>query len=121
MSNIELGKLGEELATQYLKKLKYKIIARNFKKPFGEIDIIAKSKNGTLVFFEVKTTKETQIGPSSEDQMTFSKIKKLKKICNYFVLKNPNLINKNGWQIDVLAINIKNDNSYNINHYENIS
>ena len=37
----QTGDKGEAYAAKYLKKHKYKIIARNYKKPYGEIDIIA--------------------------------------------------------------------------------
>jgi len=54
--------------------------------------------------------------------MTFSKIKKLKKICEYFALKNKNLINeKQGWQIDLITIILKKTGEKEIKHYENIS
>ncbi len=36
-----IGQLGEDLAADFLKKLKYKIIDRNFRIRGGEIDIIA--------------------------------------------------------------------------------
>ena len=36
----QTGDKGEAYAAKYLKKHKYKIIARNYKKPYGEIDII---------------------------------------------------------------------------------
>jgi putative endonuclease len=120
MENIILGKLGEEIALSYLKKLNYKIIDKNFRKKFGEIDIIAKSPKGILIFFEVKTLQQKNNGLLPEDEMTQAKIKKLKKICEYFALKNQNLINQPGWRIDLLAITIKNNNEYLINHYENI-
>jgi putative endonuclease len=117
----EIGILGEDIAVEYLKSNGYKIISRNFKKPFGEIDIIAKSKNNVVVFFEVKALNENDFGFLPEDQMNYLKIKKLKKICNYYILKNNNLINKiNGWQIDLIAIIFKKDNSFEIKHYENI-
>ena len=36
----QTGDKGEAYAAKYLKKHKYKIIARNYKKPYGEIDIM---------------------------------------------------------------------------------
>ena len=57
MSNLSLGKNGEDIAKKYLEKSGYKILETN--KRFSklcEIDIIALDKN-TLVFVEVKTRK----------------------------------------------------------------
>ena len=50
----EIGDIGEEYAVNYLKKHRYKILSRNYRKRFGEIDIIAEKK-GTVAFVEVKT------------------------------------------------------------------
>ena len=52
----QTGDKGEAYAAKYLKKHKYKIIARNYKKPYGEIDIIAENKE-VIAFVEVKTEK----------------------------------------------------------------
>jgi putative endonuclease len=49
-----LGRKGEKLATDYLKKRGYKILKRNYKTPFGEADIIAQDCE-EVVFVEVKT------------------------------------------------------------------
>ena len=49
-----VGEFGEKAAAKYLKKKKYKIIAKNKKAGRSEIDIIALNKD-TLVFVEVKT------------------------------------------------------------------
>ena len=54
----ETGKLGEDLACEYLVNNKYKVIERNFRRPWGELDIIAKDSRGVLVFVEVKTMKK---------------------------------------------------------------
>lgn len=59
MKNIEIGKKGELLAQEYLKKQGYEILETNKQFQDGvkkacEIDIIAKNKD-TLVFVEVKT------------------------------------------------------------------
>jgi putative endonuclease len=47
------GKIGEDIACEYLEMLHYKILKRNFRTRLGEIDIIAKDKKD-LVFVEVK-------------------------------------------------------------------
>lgn len=52
------GRLGEDIACQYLVDKGYKIILRNYTKPWGEIDIIAKSPDKILVFVEVKTMRQ---------------------------------------------------------------
>lgn len=49
-----LGAIGEDEAVRLLKKNGYKIIERNFRTRFGEIDLIARDKD-TLAFVEVKT------------------------------------------------------------------
>lgn len=64
-SNTKLGKLGEDCAVRLLKEKGYKILERNFRTKFGEIDIISQDKD-TLVFVEVKTRSTTKYGLPSE-------------------------------------------------------
>lgn len=134
-SKAELGKSGEDLACRYLVDKKYKIIERNYRKPWGELDIIAKSPDKTLVFVEVKTMRQfgKQSGnqPNSypqlpdleiepEMQMTPAKIKKTKRAASLYAGSFPKLIDgKKGWRIDLLALTI-NEKDCLINHYENI-
>ena len=121
----EIGKLGEDLACKYLLNKNFTIIERNFRKPWGEIDIIAKDNNGTLVFVEVKTMQ--QYGNNAaiaallpEDNLTKSKLKKLQRISYLYANNNSGLLNdKHGWQIDLIAI-ILNEAGTNIKHFENI-
>src|SRR5215212_3660787 len=49
-----LGRLGERLAAEHLERLGYRIVARNHRTRFGELDIVA-ADDDTLVFCEVKT------------------------------------------------------------------
>ena len=51
---LDLGKWGEDLALKKVKKLGYKCLARNYRCPVGEVDLIAKDGD-TLVFVEIKT------------------------------------------------------------------
>jgi putative endonuclease len=60
-----LGFLGERRAVKYLKKQGYKILERNFKCPFGEIDIIV-TKDDIVAFVEVKTRSSDYFGMPHE-------------------------------------------------------
>jgi putative endonuclease len=54
MANHELGATGEKAACDFLKRRGYRIMDRNYRCPFGELDIVAK-RRGLTVFCEVKT------------------------------------------------------------------
>ncbi len=105
MRRKNLGKLGEELAEKHLRKNNYKIIEKNFRSKFGEIDIIAvdpstgastelsrkSSRRGhTLVFVEVKTRWSNKFGPP-EEAITPWKIKRIIKAGQYYKLLHPEL------------------------------
>lgn len=63
--NRRLGFRGESKAAAYLKKQGYEIVARNYKCPFGEVDVIA-AKDGVLAFIEVKTRRSDTFGAPNE-------------------------------------------------------
>lgn len=65
MNKRKLGSRGEDTAVAYLKQLNYKILERNYKSHFGEIDIIAMDKKHT-VFIEVKSRKTFLFGSPHE-------------------------------------------------------
>jgi len=116
---IDVGKFGENQASRFLLGKGYRIIDRNYRKPWGELDIIAMAPNGTIVFVEVKTL---TIGNSlePEDHLTKAKLEKLQRTCRKYVAEKPRLIREDrGWRIDLVALTIS-DKSCNIRHYENI-
>lgn len=78
-----LGKEGEDIACNFLKNKGYKIIEKNFRSKFGEIDIIAKDGN-TLVFIEVKSKEGIKFG-SPQEAVNRKKLEKIKKCINYFL------------------------------------
>ncbi len=58
----EVARLGEEAAAAFYGALGYTLLERNWTSGrFGEIDLILKSKEGVIIFAEVKTRRETNI------------------------------------------------------------
>lgn len=86
MNKRQKGKIGEELAINYLKKKGYKIIETNFSCKLGEIDIIAK-EGETICFIEVKYRKTKEYGTSIEAIDT-KKVHKLVNASKYYCMLN---------------------------------
>lgn len=80
------GNIGEELATQFLKKEKYKILDRNFSTRIGEIDIIA-TKNKAIVFVEVKSRSSNEFGRPAE-AVDYRKQQKIHLVAEQYLQKN---------------------------------
>ena len=64
----EIGEIGENIATQFLRDKDLDIVYRNYRKPYGEIDIVARERNLTR-FIEVKTVSyETALNANRTQQ-----------------------------------------------------
>lgn len=70
------GSRSERAAERFLKQLRYRLVGRNFRCEFGEIDLIALDGD-CLVFVEVRSTEEKQterpaesVGPAKQRQLT---------------------------------------------------
>ncbi|TSA45352.1 YraN family protein [bacterium] len=122
----ELGTEGENFAEEFLKRKGYKILGRNKREKWGELDIIAKAQDKTLVFVEVKTLRQAQGGPPEEqlmpeDEMTASKMKKFRRTAGLYAGSHQKLISdKKGWRLDLIALVKNNDGTFLVHHYENI-
>ena len=115
----KFGDVGEKIAERYLVGKGYRIIEKNYLKPWGEIDIIAK-KSEKIVFFEVKTREAKHVEHYlAESAVNRSKIRKLQKICETYLFERKYEYNQE-WQIDVLAIAINKEiRKARIKHFEN--
>ena len=99
---LALGKAGEDIALNKIKKLGYKCIERNYRCPLGEIDIIATHK-GCLVFIEIKTRKGRDPGYAKE-AVNFRKRKQITKTALYYMKENNCCDTKS--RFDVVAVSI---------------
>lgn len=86
LHNRKLGKEGEKIARSYLKKSGWKILEKNYKTPFGEIDIIAK-KDDIVAFIEVKTRLSDIFGLPSEAVTAQRKLRYIRGANYYFAGK----------------------------------
>ncbi len=131
-NNIKIGQIGESVSAQYLLNNGYTVLQRNARYPWGEIDIIARGKDKTLVFVEVKALKmfhptlihkcgihtagkhnQNSFTPSftPEENLHSNKLEKVKRTAYLYANANPNLIDEEkGWRIDLLAIEINHQN-----------
>ena len=99
------GNKGEDAAEKFLIEKGYTVIERNYKRPLGEIDIIA-TIDKNLVFCEVKTRKSYRdLYFRPEDNVDGRKMQKLRKICELYILEKRYPTNQR-WRIDVISVAI---------------
>lgn len=110
-----IGKIGEDVACNYLIKNKYKIIQRNFRCKTGEIDIIAKD-DSELIFIEVKTRTNRKYGEPLE-AINIRKKRHIYKTANYYLYINN--IEDNFIRFDVIEVYIKEKRFY-IHHLKQV-
>ena len=124
-----VGKLGEDIAVKYLENHGYSILERNYRKSWGEIDIIALEEIGKnqflalkgqeLVFFEVKTQNQ-KFEWRPEENITRHKKHQLSRIIATY-LKERKIPENQNWRIDVLAIELDfNSHNAHVEHIKNI-
>jgi len=115
----ETGTIGERTAANFVVEHGYRIRETNYRKRYGEIDIIAE-KAEVLHFIEVKTSKYY---PGSaftpEIRVNARKIKRLKKLCETY-LRETHVSQDQHWQIDVISVILDDDSSLReIKFFEN--
>ena len=108
----ELGKLGEEMAVDFLQKNGYVILETNWVFQKAEIDVIAQKQN-TLAIVEVKTRSSIDFG-LPQDFVKPKKIQLLVKAVNEYVIANDIDLEV---RFDIIAIS-KEDNRFKIEHLE---
>ncbi len=111
-SHNELGKIGEEIAAQYLMKNGYTILERNFYYDRAEVDIIAQKEEGTIVIVEVKTRESDYFG-DPQSFVTPKKIQLIVKVANEYVVSNDLDVEV---RFDVIGV-LKNKKSESLEHF----
>ncbi|PND57829.1 YraN family protein [Mycobacterium sp. ENV421] len=103
MSRNQLGALGEQLAAEHLESLGLRIVVRNWRCRYGELDVIAAAPDGTLVFVEVKTRTGDGFG-GVEYAVTPAKVRRIRRLVGIWLAGQDR-----GWaavRIDVVGVRI---------------
>lgn len=107
-----IGKIGEDVACNFLKGKGFVVIERNYLKKWGEIDIVAKDKEN-LYFLEVKTvtrenysnnvSRETVFRP--EENVHSAKISRLKRVIETYLLEKE-VSQETIWKFGVITVTL---------------
>lgn len=107
----ETGEIGEEIACRFLVKRGFQVLERNYRKKWGEIDIIAK-KSGILMFIEVKTvtrnclmnvSRETLAQDRPEEKVHPWKLKRLYRTITSYLLEKY-VSRETFWQFGIIVV-----------------
>lgn len=116
--NISLGKWGEKQAEDYLEQKGVKIIGKNIRTRYGEIDLLGRL-NDACIFIEVKT-RSTKCFGMPEDAVTKVKLNHIYQSAQAYLQDHPEF--GDDWRIDVVAIQVNNGNHLpSITWFENVS
>jgi putative endonuclease len=111
-----LGRWGEDTAAEYLAANGYTVLARNVHGAHGEIDIVA-SKDGLLVFVEVKT-RSSHTFAYPEDSVTPRKQAYMLSAAEEYLQAHPE--SGESWQFDVIAVEGRPGRNAQIEHFQNV-
>ena len=96
----KIGNIGESLACRFLEGRGFKIVERNYRKKWGELDIVAE-KGGVLHFVEVKAISNPNFRP--EDAVRAWKKERVKRVIRTYFLDRK-IADDKDFEIDVIAI-----------------
>ncbi len=111
MNTIDKGHIGENIAGDFLHDNGFDILHRNWHCRWGEIDIIAQSPDGAIVFVEVKSARSNKFGDPVE-WVTRRKVEKIVKSANQFLLDND--IDDVPLRFDIITVDLR---TREVTHY----
>ncbi len=112
-----LGRWGETQAAEFLAKKGYRLLERNVRTEYGEIDLLLQSEE-ILVFVEVKTRRSQRYG-QPESAITASKLRHMIDSAQAYLQEHPQFTQD--WRIDVVSVHVKSGNAPHFTHFENVT
>ena len=113
-----LGNRGEAEVARYLRKKGYTLLASQWRCRFGELDLVARDRRGTICFVEVKLRKSERFGAGAEF-VDGRKQQRLRTTAQLYLQQNPTSLQPRFDVIEILAPNGMGSPSPKIRHIEN--
>jgi putative endonuclease len=118
LNRAEIGALGEQLAVDHLRSLGLRVLTRNWRCRYGELDVIAADDiASTVVFVEVKTRTSDQFGGVAQ-AVTPLKVRRLRRLAGLWLASQ-----RGSWaavRIDVIGVRIGRSRSPEITHLRGV-
>ncbi len=116
--HLAAGRQGEDLAAQHVESLGWTLLARNWRCPQGEIDLIAQEpgRHGAVVFVEVKCRRGTGYGDPLES-ITVAKQRKLRQLMQLWLRQNGA---RSVIRLDAVGVLLQHDRAAVIDHRRGI-
>ena len=117
LSRNELGALGEQFAVEHLGALGLRIVERNWRCRYGELDVIAADGEHTLVFVEVKTRTGDRFGGVVQ-AVTPQKVRRIRRLAGVWLAGQDN-----GWaqiRIDVIGVRVGRSRMPEVMHLQGV-
>jgi putative endonuclease len=112
-----IGEFGERLAINYLRKHGYRILARNLKTSFKEIDIVTQ-QGKTIIFIEVKTRLSQKFG-TADEAISWVKLNNFNRAIELFLVQRN--LETDDIRADLISIDINRSKKIaKIKHYKDI-
>ena len=118
MTRVQLGAMGEALAVDHLTRMGLRILDRNWRCRYGELDVIASDEaTRTVVFVEVKTRTGDGFGGLAH-AVTERKVRRLRRLAGLW------LAGQDGrWaavRIDMIGVRVGRQRTPEITHLQGI-
>jgi putative endonuclease len=118
LTRAEIGALGEQLAVEYLESLGLRVLIRNWRCRYGELDVIAADDAArTAVFVEVKTRTSDQFGGVVQ-AVTPQKVRRLRRLAGLWLASQTG--SWAGVRIDVVGVRIGRRRTPEITHLQGV-
>jgi putative endonuclease len=118
LTRAEIGAMGEQLAVDHLKSLGLRVLDRNWRCRYGELDVIAvDDAMRIVVFVEVKTRTSDQFGGLAQ-AVTPAKVRRLRRLAGLWLAAQDG-----SWaalRIDVIGVRIGRRRSPEITHLQGV-
>jgi putative endonuclease len=112
----EIGALGEQLAVEHLTATGLRVLARNWRCRYGELDVIATDAR-VVVFVEVKTRTSDQFGGVAQ-AVTPEKVRRLRRLAGLWLAAQDE--NWSAVRIDVVGVRIGRRREPEITHLKGV-